>query len=160
MRRAQTINPARVSCGHAGGASSFSRAALNIAASLLCTLLLAACSPRLPLYVEVVESEMARQPEASYIDGQQGKLKWNYTTGLELKAFMDAWEMSRLASLARHDTADPLCHPERPFCHPERSRGISTAHQRVSDAAGDGLIGQEMLTERLFGLYSIHCIQR
>ena len=65
---------------------------------MVAALLLAACSPRTPLYEAVVASEMARNPEASYIDGQQGKLKWNYTTGLELKAFLDAAEMSRLAS--------------------------------------------------------------
>ncbi len=33
---------------------------------------------------------MSRNPEASYIDALQGKLKWNYTTGLELKAMLDA----------------------------------------------------------------------
>ena len=42
-----------------------------------------------PLSVRVVESEMHRNPEASYIDGLEGKLKWNYTTGLELKAMLD-----------------------------------------------------------------------
>ena len=54
-------------------------------------LLLVACSPRIPLYQAVVASEMARNPEASYIDGQQGKLKWNYTTGLELAAMLDVY---------------------------------------------------------------------
>ena len=43
-----------------------------------------------PMSLKVVRSEMQRNPEASYIDGQEGNLKWNYTTGLELKAFMDA----------------------------------------------------------------------
>ena len=51
--------------------------------------MLAACSPRIPLYQAVVESEMARNPEATYIDGQNGKIKWNYTTGLELLSFLD-----------------------------------------------------------------------
>ena len=51
---------------------------------------LAACTAKAPLSVEVVRSEMARCPQASYIDGQEGKLKWNYTTGLELKALLDA----------------------------------------------------------------------
>ena len=51
---------------------------------------------------------MARCPEASYIDGQEGNLKWNYTTGLELKAFLDVYDMSGLAGhdmtgLAGHD---------------------------------------------------------
>jgi len=43
--------------------------------------------------LKVVRSEMKRNPEASYIDGQEGNLKWNYTTGLELKAFMDVYEI-------------------------------------------------------------------
>ena len=63
---------------------------------LTCLLLLAAlfalsaCTAGAPLSREVVRSEMERNPEASYIDGLEGKLKWNYTTGLELKAFLDA----------------------------------------------------------------------
>ena len=63
---------------------------------LTCTLLLtalsalAACTAGAPLSLKVVRSEMERNPEASYIDGLEGKLKWNYTTGLELKAFLDA----------------------------------------------------------------------
>lgn len=63
---------------------------------LTCTLLLAAlsafaaCTAEAPLSLKVVRSEMKRNPEASYIDGLEGKLKWNYTTGLELKAFLDA----------------------------------------------------------------------
>lgn len=55
-------------------------------------LVLGACTARTPLSVQVVRSEMARCPEASWIDGQEGKLKWNYTTGLELKAFLDVYE--------------------------------------------------------------------
>ena len=51
---------------------------------------LPACTAKAPLSWRVVESEMARCPEASFLDGQEGKLKWNYTTGLELKAFLDA----------------------------------------------------------------------
>lgn len=39
----------------------------------------------------VVRSEISRNPEASYIDGQEGRLKWNYTTGLELKAILDVY---------------------------------------------------------------------
>ena len=52
---------------------------------------LTACTTvKAPLSLRVVQSEMARNPEASYIDGLEGKLKWNYTTGLELKAMLDA----------------------------------------------------------------------
>ena len=60
---------------------------------IVAAMLLAACSPRIPLFEEVVASEMTRNPEASYIDGQQGKLKWNYTTGLELAAILDVYHI-------------------------------------------------------------------
>ena len=51
---------------------------------------LTACTAKAPLSQQIVRSEMARNPEASFIDGQEGRLKWNYTTGLELKALLDA----------------------------------------------------------------------
>ena len=57
---------------------------------VLSAVLLTACTAREPLSQAVVRSEMQRNPAASYIDGLEGKLKWNYTTGLELKAFLDA----------------------------------------------------------------------
>ncbi len=52
---------------------------------------LTACTAKAPLFQEVVRSEMVRCPEATYLDGQEGNLKWNYTTGLELKAFLDVY---------------------------------------------------------------------
>ena len=55
-------------------------------------LLMAACSPVRPLSVRVVESEMARCPEPAQLDFMEGRLKWNYTTGLELRAFLDVSE--------------------------------------------------------------------
>ena len=57
---------------------------------IIAAIALTACSAKAPLSLEVVRSEMARNHEASYIDGLNGRLKWNYTTGLELKAFLDA----------------------------------------------------------------------
>lgn len=57
---------------------------------IICVLALTACTAKAPLSLQVARSEMARNPEASYIDGQEGRLKWNYTTGLELKALLDA----------------------------------------------------------------------
>ena len=46
---------------------------------------------RRPLAVRMVESEIARHPEAASLDGiAPGKIKWNYTTGLELLAMIDA----------------------------------------------------------------------
>ena len=38
----------------------------------------------------MAESEMKRCPAAADLDGMGGKLKWNYTTGLELLSFLDA----------------------------------------------------------------------
>ena len=41
----------------------------------------------------MVESEIARNPSPMTLDGiPAGKIKWNYTTGLELLAMMDAGE--------------------------------------------------------------------
>ncbi len=43
-----------------------------------------------PYSVRMIKSEMLRNPDATYLDGRNGERKWNYTTGLELKSFMDA----------------------------------------------------------------------
>ncbi len=68
--------------------------------SLALVSLLAACSterkaPKIrgekPLSMRMVESEMTRIPDAITMDGVS-KPKWNYTTGLELLAIMDAGE--------------------------------------------------------------------
>ena len=42
-----------------------------------------------PYSVKMMMSEMLRNPQATWLDGRQGRLKWNYTTGLELKSFLD-----------------------------------------------------------------------
>lgn len=42
-----------------------------------------------PYSVRMMNSEMLRNPDAAWLDGRQGKLKWNYTTGLELLSFLD-----------------------------------------------------------------------
>ena len=62
------------------------------ALTLILPLFLCACTSGEKFSREVVRSEMDRCPEASFIDGQNGSLKWNYTTGLELKAFLDVFE--------------------------------------------------------------------
>ena len=71
------------------------------ALTLILPLFLCACTSGEKFSREVVRSEMDRCPEASFIDGQNGSLKWNYTTGLELKAFLD----SALDSHAYEDRA-------------------------------------------------------
>ena len=43
-----------------------------------------------PYSVWMIQSEMKRNPDATYLDGRNGERKWNYTTGLELKSFLDA----------------------------------------------------------------------
>lgn len=43
-----------------------------------------------PYSVRMIKSEMSRNPDATYLDGRKGERKWNYTTGLELKSFLDA----------------------------------------------------------------------
>ena len=45
-----------------------------------------------PYSVRMMLSEMARNPQATWLDGREGTLKWNYTTGLELLSFMDVAE--------------------------------------------------------------------
>ena len=66
---------------------------------LLCALVLlcgsGACGPKTlldgePLSVRMVRSEMRRHPSPATLDGiPEGKIKWNYTTGLELLAMTD-----------------------------------------------------------------------
>ena len=58
--------------------------------SVLFSCFFAACTAKEPLSLQLVRSEMARNPEPSFIDGQNGRLKWNYTTGMELKTLLDA----------------------------------------------------------------------
>lgn len=43
-----------------------------------------------PYSIKMMMSEMVRNPEAVWLDGQQGRRKWNYTTGIVLKSFLDA----------------------------------------------------------------------
>ena len=45
-----------------------------------------------PYSVRMMLSEMLRNPDASWLDGRKGQLKWNYTTGLELLSFLDVAE--------------------------------------------------------------------
>jgi len=67
-----------------------------IFSAIILASLVASCAPKgllessdKPLSVRMVESEMKRIPDPIYMDGVE-KPKWNYTTGLELLAIMDA----------------------------------------------------------------------
>lgn len=50
------------------------------------------CTRKAPLSQQMVDSQMTRCPDASYLDYREGKYKWNYTPGLELRAFLDVYE--------------------------------------------------------------------
>lgn len=50
------------------------------------------CQTQEPMSVQMMRSEMSRCPEASWLDGKEGVLKWNYTTGLELKSFLNVYD--------------------------------------------------------------------
>lgn len=45
-----------------------------------------------PMSVRMVRSEMSRCPDATYLDFCEGKVSWNYTPGLEMKAFLDVYD--------------------------------------------------------------------
>lgn len=63
-----------------------------------------------PYSVRMIQSEMKRNPDATYLDGRNGERKWNYTTGLELKSFLDAakrYDMPEVVEYVR-DWADTM----------------------------------------------------
>lgn len=68
------------------------RAGMILTAATLAAAVLVGCAKQEPLSLRVVRSEMSRSESAAHLDGLEGKLKWNYTTGLELKAFLDVYE--------------------------------------------------------------------
>lgn len=45
-----------------------------------------------PMSERMVHSQMSRCPDATWLDYTDGRLKWNYTPGLELRAFLDVYE--------------------------------------------------------------------
>ncbi len=59
---------------------------------LLALAALVSCGKTGHMSEKMVYSQMSRCPEATYLDYAGGKLKWSYTPGLELKAFLDVYE--------------------------------------------------------------------
>lgn len=45
-----------------------------------------------PMSEQMVRSQMFRCPTAKYLDFKNGRLRWNYTPGLELKAYLDVYQ--------------------------------------------------------------------
>ena len=87
---------------------------MNTMKRIVLTLLLFASALNLPAQepysVRMIRSEMKRCPDGTYLDGMNGVRKWNYTTGLELKAFMDAakrYDMPEVVQYVR-DWADTM----------------------------------------------------
>lgn len=81
---------------------------LLLSLALLCPLVAHSAerpSPKIrgdkPLSMRMVESEMSRIPDAITMDGV-AKPKWNYTTGLELLAIMDAGERYQMESYTQY----------------------------------------------------------
>jgi len=62
----------------------------NMSISVALMLVSLASAAQEPYSVRMIRSEMKRNPDATYLDGRNGERKWNYTTGLELKSFLDA----------------------------------------------------------------------
>ena len=131
MRRYTYIKGSR---GVLAVATSVNKVVRIVAVAALAVLVFQACSPRIPLAMQVVESEMARHPEASYIDGQEGKLKWNYTTGLELKAFLDAAEAAGGKLSEAQQNTKSACTPER-YKHIDQSvhNQQDSLHGKITD---------------------------
>lgn len=78
---------------------------------MLLTLGVAAVSlAQQPYSVRMIRSEMKRNPDATYLDGRNGERKWNYTTGLELKSFLDAAERYDMPEVVQYvrDWADTM----------------------------------------------------
>lgn len=65
---------------------------LLLAAAALAALTSCSENKNTPMSVRMVESQMSRCPEATWLDYGEGRLKWSYTPGLELKAFLDVYE--------------------------------------------------------------------
>ena len=62
------------------------------AISILSLAALLSCSRTEPMSEKMVESQMYRCPEPTYLDYAEGRFKWSYTPGLELKAFLDVYD--------------------------------------------------------------------
>lgn len=99
----------------------------------LVALLFCSCRERELLSQRMVESEMRRCPTAADLDGMNGRLKWNYTTGLELLAFLDAADNYGFGNKAAARGKGPGGDPQGAD-HP----GIASPKSDAPAAAGKG----------------------
>ena len=63
------------------------------AACLLALAVFPACSKKAhPLSEQMVHSQISRCGDATYLDYTDGRLKWSYAPGMELRAYLDVFE--------------------------------------------------------------------
>ena len=61
--------------------------------ALLALVVLAGCGKKsLPLSERMVRSQMSRCEDATFLDYTDGRLKWDYTPGVELRAYLDVFD--------------------------------------------------------------------
>ena len=71
-------------------------------AIIIASFLAVSAAAQVPYSVKMIQSEMKRCPDGTYLDGMNGQRKWNYTTGLELKSFMDAAKRYELPDVVEY----------------------------------------------------------
>lgn len=71
-------------------------------AIIIASFLAVSAAAQVPYSVKMIQSEMKRCPDGTYLDGMNGQRKWNYTTGLELKSFMDAAKRYELPEVVEY----------------------------------------------------------
>ncbi|MBR5702631.1 MAG: glycoside hydrolase family 88 protein [Bacteroidales bacterium] len=96
-----------------------------IAVLIACTLLFG-CA-REPMSVRMVRSEMQRCPSAADLDGMDGRLKWNYTTGLELLAMLDAAYPNGLSAKSKGQVRVPQGEPGTCIAFPQNADALGYA---------------------------------
>ena len=56
--------------------------------------LLASCAKEEPMSLKMIRSQMTRaNGDPTYLDYANGHFRWNYTPGLELRSYLDAYEV-------------------------------------------------------------------
>lgn len=83
-------------------------------AIIIASFLALSAAAQVPYSVRMIQSEMKRCPDGTYLDGRNGAKKWNYTTGLELKSFMDAAKRYELPEVVEYVRAwaDTMATPD------------------------------------------------
>lgn len=98
---------------------------------------------------DVVTAEMSRNYKgANYLDNQNGKYKWNYTTGLELKAMLDVYAFNGDNTILNYVNAW--------YNYIIKSDGTPDENYKMSDYSSDHICPGRTL----FQLYDITGVQK